>query len=117
MQQIPIKIITDKNELEGTCYFEIMPGKYKGSCWQDGSIFFDEEVFSLIEPAFERHVPNYDHYAFTDISKEQWNKILNDLASQKFDSKREDTKKLIDELTGWVRRQLEREDYLAVLGL
>lgn len=125
MQQIPIKIITDKKELEGTCYFEIMPGRYKGSCWKDGSIFFEEEVFSLIEPAFERHVPKYDHYAFTDISKEQWNKILEDLAStsmidnfaQEFDSKREDTKKLIEELTVWVLRQLEKEDYLAVLGL
>ncbi len=117
MEQIPIKIITDKNELEGTCYFEILPGKYKGQCWKDCSIFLDEEVFSLIEPAFERHVPNYDHYAFTDVSKEQWNMILNDLISQKLDSKREDTKKLIDELTVWVRSQLENEDYLAVLGL
>lgn len=117
MQQIPVKIITDKNELEGTCYFEILPGKYNGECWKDNSIFLDEEVFDLIEPAFERHVPNYDHYVFTDVSKEQWNKILDDLASQKFDSKQDDTEKLIDELTVWVRRQLENEDYLAVLGL
>jgi hypothetical protein len=78
-----IKVITDKKELKGTDYFEIMPGKYKGTCWKDGSIFFDEEVFTLIEPAFERHVPKYDHYAFTDVSKDQWEKILSDLASIK----------------------------------
>lgn len=125
MEEIPIKIITDKKELEGTCYFEIMLGKYKGSCWKDGSIFLDEEVFNLIESAFERHAPNYDHYVFTDISKEQWDKILNDLEStttldnfaQESDLKREDIKKLIEELTVWVRQQLEREDCLAVLGL
>lgn len=76
-----IRIIKNKNELEGTCYMEILPGAYKNQCWNDGSLFFEEEVFGYIEPIIERHVPNYDHYAFTEITKEQWLEIANDLLS------------------------------------
>lgn len=74
-----IKIIKDKNLLEGTCYIEILPGSYKNKCWNNSSLFFEEEVFGYIEKIIEKHVANYDHYAFTEIDKERWLKIANDL--------------------------------------
>ncbi len=33
-----IRIITNKNELEGTCYIEVLPGAYKNKCWNEGSL-------------------------------------------------------------------------------
>ncbi|MFZ0959301.1 MAG: hypothetical protein WAO35_00230 [Terriglobia bacterium] len=40
-----IRIITTKSELEGTGYIEVLPGAYKEKCWNEGYLFFDEEVF------------------------------------------------------------------------
>jgi hypothetical protein len=42
-------------------------------------LFFDEEVFGYIEPIIERQVAAYDHYAFTEIEKERWFAIADDL--------------------------------------
>jgi hypothetical protein len=66
-----IRAIADKSELDGTAYIELMPGKYKGVCWNDGSLFFEEEVFGYFEPCIERHVPDFDHYAFTEMNVNQ----------------------------------------------
>jgi hypothetical protein len=34
-----IRIITNKGELEGTCYIEVLPGPYREQCWNEGSLF------------------------------------------------------------------------------
>ena len=74
-----IRIIKAKEELEGTCYMELLPGTYKDKCWNDGSLFFDEEVFGYIEPIFKFHITSYDHYAFIEVKKDVWLKIIEDL--------------------------------------
>lgn len=74
-----IRIIKNKDELEGTGYVELLAGPYLKKCWIDGSLFFDEETFGYIEPAIERRVPEYDHYSFTEISMESWGAIVGDL--------------------------------------
>jgi hypothetical protein len=74
-----IRIITNKDELEGTCYIEILPGPYANQCWNEGSLFFDEEVFKYIEPIIELYVAKYDHYAFTEIERDQCYLIAADL--------------------------------------
>ena len=66
-----IRAITDKSELEGTAYVELLPGKYRDSCWNDGSLFFEEEVFGYFEPSIKKHVPDFDHYAFTEMDAVQ----------------------------------------------
>jgi hypothetical protein len=66
-----IRAITEKSELEGTAYVELLPGKYKDLCWNDGSLFFEEEVFGYFEPCIKRHVPDFDHYAFTEMDASQ----------------------------------------------
>src|SRR5262245_28844859 len=75
----PIRLIEQKSELRGTCYIEFLPGKYAGRCWNDGSVFLDEEVFGLIEPKIIAQVPEFDHYAFIEIQGEVWNQIIRDL--------------------------------------
>ena len=74
-----IEIIKDKSELEGTCYIEVSPGKYQGKHWEETSLFFDEEIFGLIEMIFERNVPGYDHYSMNDANSESWTKVISEL--------------------------------------
>jgi len=74
-----ITIILDKSELEGTCYIEIVTGKYQGKHWQEGSLFFEEEIFGLIEPIFKKYVSGYDHYDMNDASKLEWSNIISRL--------------------------------------
>ncbi len=73
------KLIYDKEELTGTDYFEFLPGKYHDQCWCDGSVFLDEETFTLLEPAFAMNIRHYDHYAFTEVSKDEWPGVLSAL--------------------------------------
>jgi hypothetical protein len=76
-----IRIIRNKTELEGTAYVELLPGPYIQQCWNEGSLFFEEEVFGYLEPIIHRHVPAYDHYAFTEITASGWAAIVRDFQS------------------------------------
>jgi hypothetical protein len=62
-----IRLIRDRSAAKGGEYFELLPGLYAGKCWNDGSLYIEEEVFGLIEPVFQRHAPMYDHYGFTEV--------------------------------------------------
>ncbi|WP_245725387.1 hypothetical protein [Pandoraea oxalativorans] len=53
-----------------------LAGAYTGRCWNDGSLFFEEEVFGYIEPTIAKYKSSFDHYAFTQISMPDWEKIL-----------------------------------------
>lgn len=72
-------MIRSLSELKGTCYIELLPGRFTQQCWNPQSMFFEEEHFGFIEPTILRHCPKHDHYSFTDIDKATWEKILTDL--------------------------------------
>lgn len=74
------RAITERSSLEGTAYVEVMAGAYSNRCWNDGSLFFEEEIFGYIEPTIEKFESNYDHYAFTQIGMCDWEKIIKALA-------------------------------------
>lgn len=142
-----IAIIRGKSELEGTCYIEVIPGKYQKKHWQEGSLFFDEEAFGFIEPIFERCISGYDHYSMNDGSKEEWEKIIKELkklnevldsASEfefllgkvgfifggtrdRFQTNFEESKKLLfkmnEEIILWAKETLKKHDHIAVLGI
>jgi hypothetical protein len=142
----PIELIKDVAALTGTDYFEFLPGEYSGQCWNVGSIFLDEEVFTLIEPSITSNAPNFDHYAFTSISRvqwaaiiEQWKKVLETLDRTPSDgidqvlgmmftttkqrylenevANREATKRLILDLSSWLRTTLRLHERVTVLGM
>jgi hypothetical protein len=143
----PITILRDPAALEGTAYIELLPGGYRDSCWNEGSVFLTEEVFGYFEPIIERHEPRFDHFAFVDVERSTWNAILDDLAGVARDLRAaasiEDvpplvgfyylgTKQefaasfcenadalaaLLDELGVWLREQLSRVEVIAVLGM
>ena len=140
-------MITDQGELEGTCYIEVLPGKFANECWNSESVFFDEEHFGYIEPTIIRHCPEHDHYSFTDIRKSQWQDILVDLerlharideASRLSDIREEvglffattearflesetenmsNLREMLIDFVRWARKTLETHDTIAVLGM
>lgn len=79
MSHLDIRIITSTKALKGTQYFELMPGAYRGRCWNEGSLFIDEEVFGYLEPIFECRVPAFDHYAFSQADPTQCAQLASDL--------------------------------------
>ena len=143
----PITLLRDPAKLEGTCYIELLPGGYHESCWNPGSVFLTEEVFGYIEPMVERHEPRFDHFAFVDIERDTWTRILEDLAVQAdalrsarspaqlspeplffypgtrdaftadFRANATRLADLIDELGTWIREQLRTHEVIAVLGM
>ena len=142
-----ISIHRSTAELEGTAYFELLPGAYGGHCWGPNSLFFSEEVFGFVEPIFAQLCPEYDHYAFTEIGQPLWRDILKELdalatllgsgpsdaalssrlgfffpeTERKFFESRNESilqlRQMIGELVTWLRGQLEKHDVISVLGL
>jgi hypothetical protein len=142
-----IRLIRYLTELSGSCYFEILPGKYGGKCWNQNSVFMTEEVFGYLEPIFERHIPDFDHYAFVEISRDDWMLIIADFNNllQVLDQA-QDIKELVGklgfifkdsierfenhfssniimlagtvrDLSEWVNEQIKSQDYISVLGI
>ena len=142
-----IEIIRDKSKLDGTGYFELSLGKYRRVHWEDTSLFFDEEVFGLIEPIFERHVPGYDHYDMMDADSNAWKRINEDLLTLKetldnsndingilghvgfvfsgsrdyfanhYDQCKSQLISLIEDLVNWSSDNIKQHGHIAVLGL
>lgn len=43
------------DELEGSCYIEVLPGPYRDRCWNEDSIYMDEETFGYLESAVKKN--------------------------------------------------------------
>lgn len=142
-----IRILRSRDELEGTAYIELLPGRYQGRSWNDGSLFFEEEVFGYLEPIIQRHEPGFDHYSFTGISAEKWTGIIADLERLSdelgkaqafseliirpgflfggteahftfhFHDKKRELRELIQELVAWLKEQLKSHEWISVLGM
>lgn len=136
------RIIKDKAELDGTAYFEFLPGKYNGTCWNDNAIFLDEDSMALVEEIFERNVEHYDHFAFSEIDKGQGSRILADLQKLEIEitsnkkisgetfsdeyynalneqvaNNKEKAVEVISGLRQWLDVTLEKNDCVSILGL
>jgi len=143
----PIRLIRHKAELQGTCYFELLPGRYRGQCWNDGSVFLAEDVFGLVEPIFTRHEPRFDHHSFVEITRLTWEKIIADFDrlaelaktakdigelrgcvgflfapterefATDFRANAEALSRMAKELSSWLMEQLEWYKVVSVLGI
>lgn len=141
-----IRLFRNVSDLRGTCYIELLPGQYRGECWTLDSVFLTEEVFGFVEPIVERHVPAYDHYAFTEIPRSTWGPIIVDIdrvaerlcavhspgdlpeLGYVFRTTRDRLEsdlgpncaalaRVLRELTAWLADALERNDCVSVLGI
>ncbi|MDY3555944.1 hypothetical protein R5W24_005090 [Gemmata sp. JC717] len=113
----PIRLIRDTAELSGTCYFEFLPGPYRGRCWNAGSVFLAEDVFGLIEPVIARHVPEFDHYSFVAVGRATWERVIPDLGREAAASADRAFGALAGELAAWLREQLDDHECVSVLGM
>lgn len=141
-----IRLLEDSRQLNGTLYFEFLPGRYAGRCWNEESVFMAEDVFRLIEFAFARHVPGYDHYAFMAIERKTWDAVLpcleglstrarsatsvdglfcdgspgkraRDEFGSNFQKNAADLGEVTQALVTWLRRQLTERDVISLLGI
>ena len=142
-----IELIHDANRLEGTAYFELLPGMYRNKCWNRGSVFLNEENFGYIEPMVESCVEKYDHYSFVEVNRDKCEKILAQLLSLKravhesdsiddldgkigfffadtrerfakeFDKNKRDLEKMLSGLAGWIRQTIKEHERMSILGL
>lgn len=142
-----IKIIKDLAELEGSCYIEILPGQYQGKCWNQESVFFDEETFGYFEKIIETEYADYDHYAFNEITRDVWLRIVTRIEvaidALKNDIKKEDLKNhfgfvyqfgetefienfeenveklriLFQEFKEWIDLELKKNSVISILGI
>jgi hypothetical protein len=78
-----IEIIYELENLQGTCYVEIKPGKYSGENWGEGSIFFTDETFTYFSNAIEKHYKKYSLLGISEINSETWKLILAELENLK----------------------------------
>lgn len=142
-----IKIIKYISELNGTAYVELLPGAYQQLCWNANSLFFEEEVFGYLENIISRHLPSYDHYAFTEIDNETWSKIVLDFQTleskldqshsiddllkdvgflfngsetrfaEKFQENKAALRRLLSEVSIWITKEASQQGCVTVLGL
>lgn len=140
-------LLTHRSQLTETVYFEFLPGKFRGQTFTDESVFLEDETFALLENIVVRHVPDFDRSAFTAITKETWQSILADfenfkhklgLASSVSDIKSDvrllnktteetlnkDFAKnkaeligMIDNLTAWLRQNMQNQEIISILGV
>ena len=139
--------ILAKSELQGTAYVEVLPGRYASKCWNESSLFFEEEIFGYFEPIISRHVPSYDHYSFTEIAASKWIAIVKDFRSlaaslgrsntiteltkdvgflfvgsetrfaEDFNDNKAALTSLLEEVSQWLSREAARHECITVLGL
>jgi hypothetical protein len=142
-----LRILKDKSQLQGTAYIELLPGKYKGTCWNRGSLFLDEDTFGFFEGIVVKNLPDYDHYAFTEVTTPRWEPIiakLNDFAAElraarspadlpadiyyfmndteqrflaDFSGNVQLLHQVSTELVGWLEAQAKQHDTITILGL
>jgi hypothetical protein len=72
-------MINDLEYLQGTCYVEIKPGKYRGLHWNKESIFFTDETFTYFSTAIEKHYNKYSLWGMSEICRQTWELIVDEL--------------------------------------
>ncbi|PGK52167.1 hypothetical protein CN918_30715 [Priestia megaterium] len=68
-----------KQELQGTCYVEMQPGRHNGEFWKEESFYFTDETFSLFTQTILSYVPSYSLWGKSEITAETWLLIANEL--------------------------------------
>ena len=140
-------LLTHRSQLTETVYFEFLPGKFRGQTFTDESVFLEDETFALLENIVVRHVPDFDRSAFTAVTKETWQSILADFETFKhklggassvsdiksdvrllnktteetlnkdFAKNKAELIGMIDNLTAWLRQNMQNQEIISILGV
>lgn len=140
-------LLTHRSQLTETVYFEFLPGKFRGQTFTDESVFLEDETFALLENVINKHVAEFDRSAFTAVTKETWQAIIADLESFKqklaaassvsdikadvrflnktteetlakdFPKNKAELIGMIDNLTTWLRQNMQNQEIISILGV
>ena len=137
------ELITDRVQLEGTCYFEFLPGKYENKCWGEYSAYLTEDSLVLIEELLIQVNPYYDHYSVTEFSSRQINQFTEELAkaiakiemdkysiastifsddyikklNKNLRAKKNEVIELVTDLKNWMEQMIQAYDTITVIGI
>lgn len=147
MWEKPLKLIRSRSELVGTAYFELQRGRVPREAWQLDSVYVGDSAFGYIQPFFYRHATDFDRWGTSVISAATVEAIANDLeiaartcanatspddlvaaevglsssgVQCDFDNFADDAAALasmMQELSVWLRQQLEVADGVCVIGM
>jgi hypothetical protein len=104
------KIYWNVDGRQSSGYMEILPGEYKGKCWNWESAFIHEVEFEdALESIFFRHAPDFDHYGNTVIGSDQCWAIIDDLKARGSTAD--------NELAIWLHGIVAKHKMITVLGM
>ena len=104
------RIFWNQDGRQRSDYMELLPGEFKGKCWNWESAFILEDEFSgLLDKLFIRHAPDFDPYGNTAIGKDQCWAIIDDLKA--IDSM------AASELAIWLHGVVAKHGSITVLGI
>lgn len=105
---------TKRKASNSTCFFEFQKGYYHDQYWLQDSINISDDLwdeFNLSELIGNVN-KDFNYYGITVITKNQWNKIINN--SQKTDSAWKD---VIAEAIPWVNDCFEKNEVFSIIGM
>ena len=72
-----MKVYRNKSELDGSCYFELLPGPFCGKWWNPGSVFISMDTWSsYVAPLIVGRVYDYDEHSEVEVPRELWIPVL-----------------------------------------
>ena len=97
-----------------TCYFEFMVGKYQNKCWLPDSISISEGLFDKLKlhEVISSVVPSFDYYGLTEISRDDWNKILD-----KANWVGGKTQEAFEEANKWTKLAFSSDNVITICGI
>ena len=102
-----------RKETGSTCYFEFQKGKFRNKFWQKDSLFLHADTFDslILCKLFSNSIENFCYYAPTEVSKEQWKKLV-----AKSKEKKQWTA-VIEELTPWIEECFAKHKCFTICGI
>ena len=88
----------ERKESRSTCYFEFQKGKFRHKHWLKDSLCLHADVFDtlMLYYLFSDSIEGFCYYAPNEVSKEQWNNLVEK------SKENEHWKNVIEELKPWV---------------
>ena len=110
-----MKYFCREKERKGTCYHEFQRGRWDGKTfWKEDSLLLDDDILWQLgfEKLLKETLPHYDAYAETEVSRKQWNAIM-----QRARELGGELQEAVEEADTWIRAELGEEECFTILGL
>lgn len=110
-----MKYFCTEKERKGTCYHEFQKGRWDGKTfWKEDSLLLDDDIHWQLGlgKLFKELLPHYDAYAETEVSRRQWDAII-----QRARESGGELQIAIEEADTWIRKELGAEECFTILGM